>query len=300
MEFVDILTAKSVYQMGGNVTQHLREKLKADGNTSKIIEIAYDLQAGSYIEAVNNDRQKAETYALGLSKILQENLAKGDSLLDVGSGELTTLTLVLNNLSNELSEVFAMDLSWSRLAVGTKFHRANNEAGVVLKRFVSDMSEIPLHGKCVDVVTSNHALEPNGEKLESLVRELFRVTKKRLVLFEPSYELNSPIGKGRMREMGYIKDIEGTVTKLGGKLLDVIPLTEVYNPLNPTAAFIIEPSDENSATLETPTFCVPGTDFKLEMDGQVLFSRDTGLVFPILDDIAILKRNSAILATLRC
>ena len=45
--------------------------------------------------------------------------------------------------------------------------------------------------------------------LEALLRELFRVTKKKLVLFEPSYELNSEEGKVRMDRLGYIKDIEG-------------------------------------------------------------------------------------------
>jgi SAM-dependent methyltransferase len=297
MKFIDILEAKSVYQKGDNVTQYLRTKFGSEDNTSEIIELAYDLQAGSYIDGVNSNRGKVERYATELSETLTKQLESGDSLLDVGTGELTTLTLVLNELGTELSDILALDISWSRLSVGMKFHLENRKKKFPLKTFVADFKEIPLHEKCVDVVTSSHGLEPNGKNLEPLLRELFRVTKKKLVLFEPSYELNSEEGKVRMDKLGYIKDIEGKVSKLGGKVLDIIPIRNIGNPLNPTACYIIEPPRQRVKHLEAVVFSVPGTNFKLESDGQHLFSKDTGLVFPILDDIAVLKTTSAILAT---
>ena len=300
MKFIDVLEAKSIYQKGENVTQYLRTKFGSEDNTSQVIEIAYDLQAGSYIDYVKSNRDKAEMYAAELSEILTEHLESGDSLLDVGTGEVTTLTLVLNKIGIELSDILALDISWSRLSVGMNFHRENRKIKLPLKPFVADIKEIPLHEKSVDVVTSSHALEPNGHNLETLFRELFRVTKKKLVLFEPSYELNSEEGKLRMDRLGYIKDIEGTVSKLGGKVLDVIPIQNTGNPLNPTACYIIEPPSQKIKHLESAIFCVPGTNFKLEADGQFLFSKDTGLVFPILDEIAVLKTTSAILATSKC
>ena len=300
MKFIEVLEAKSIYQKGENVTQYLRTKFGSEDNTSQIIEIAYDLQAGSYIDDVESNRDKAERYATELSEILTEHLESGDSLLDVGTGEITTLTLVLNEVGIELSDILALDISWSRLSVGMNFHRENRKIKLPLKPFVADIKEIPLHEKCVDVVTSSHALEPNGKNLETLFRELFRVTKKKLVLFEPSYELNSEEGKVRMDRLGYIKDIEGMVSKLGGKVLDVIPIQNIGNPLNPTACYIIEPPIQSIKHLDAVTFCVPGTNFKLEADGQYLFSKDTGLVFPILDEIAVLKTTSAILATSKC
>jgi ubiquinone/menaquinone biosynthesis C-methylase UbiE len=300
MKFIDVLEAKSIYQKGENVTQYLRTKSGSEYNTSQIIEIAYDLQTGSYIDYVKSNRDKAERFATELSEILTEHLESGDSLLDVGTGEITTLTLVLNEVDIELSDILALDISWSRLSVGTKFHRENRKIKLPLKPFVADIKEIPLHEKCVDVVTSSHALEPNGKNLETILRELFRVTKKKLVLFEPSYELNSEEGKARMDRLGYIKNIEGMVSKLGGKVLDVIPIQNAANPLNSTACYIIEPPIQSVKHLEEVTFCVPGTNFKLEADGQYLFSKDTGLVFPILDEIAVLKTTSAILATSKC
>lgn len=300
MKFINVLEAKSVYQNGENVTNYLRNKLGSEDNTSEIIEIAYDLQSGSYIEHVKSNLDKADSYASELSTILNDNLEHGDSMLDVGTGEITTLTLVLNKLKTELSEIVALDISWSRLSVGMKFHREHRKHKYLLKVFVADIKALPLHEKCVDVVTSSHALEPNGKSLKNLLRELFRVAKKKLVLFEPSYELNSEEGKARMDKLGYIKNVEGTVNELGGKILDVVPIKHTSNPLNPTACYIIEPPAHSAKHLENVTFCVPGTNFILKSDEQYLLSKDTGLVFPVLDDIAVLKKSSAILATAKC
>ena len=99
MKFIDVLEAKSIYQKGENVTQYLRTKFGSEDNTSQIIEIAYDLQAGSYIDYVKSNPDKAERYATELSEILTEHLESGDSILDGGTGEITTLTLVLNRVS---------------------------------------------------------------------------------------------------------------------------------------------------------------------------------------------------------
>ena len=297
MKFIDVLEAKSIYQKGENVTKYLRQKFGSEDNTSEIIEIAYDLQAGSYVENVKSNFDKADSYANELSDILNDNLECGDSLLDVGTGEITTLTLVLNKLKTDLSNIVALDISWSRLSIGTQFHRENRRSKFPLKVFVADIKAIPLHEKCVDVVTSSHALEPNGRNLEALLLELFRVTKKKLVLFEPSYELNSEEGKVRMDKLGYIKDIESTASRLGGKVIDVVPIRHTKNFINPTTCYIIEPPSHIGKNLDIVTFCVPGTNFKLKSDGQFLFSQDTGLVFPVLDDIAVLKTSSAILAT---
>jgi len=287
MKFINILEAKLVHQKGDNVTQFLRTKLGSEVNTSEIIEIAYDLQAGSYINIVNSNLDKARRYAAQLSEILSKHLETGDSLMDVGTGEITSLTLILNEIDIELTDILAFD-------------NKNRKKKFPLKVFVGDIKEIPLHEKCIDVVTSCHALEPNGENLENLLHELFRVTKKKLVLFEPAYELNSDKGKERMDKLGYIKGIEDKVSKLGGNILDVIPIKNIDNPLNPTACYIIEPPSHNLEELELVKLCVPGTNFILETDGQYMFSKDTGLVFPILNKIPVLKTKSAILATSKC
>ena len=174
---------------------------------------------------------------------------------------------MLNNIDVNLSTVLALDISWSRLSKGVEFHQQNRVTDVLVKPFVADIKEIPLHGGCVDVTTSYHALEPNGKSIDALLSELFRVTKRKLVLFEPSYEMNSKEGRARMDELGYIKDIEGEVARLGGTL-DLIPIKNVPRPLNPTFCYVIEPPEKKHKALDSPVFCVPGTDFKLENHGN--------------------------------
>ena len=118
------------------------------------------------------------------------------------------------------------------------------------------------------------------------------------MLFEPSYELNSTEGKARMDRLGYIKDIAGTVERLGGSVLEINPIHNVGNPLNPTTCFVIEPPMEAlPSRLDHSLFSVPGTDLALSEDDGFLISKDAGLAYPILKGIPILKTENGILST---
>jgi ubiquinone/menaquinone biosynthesis C-methylase UbiE len=291
--------ARKVYAENNNVTEFLKNELQKDYNTDEIIEIAYDLQAGSYIKNTNLNFANKDLYANELAEFLKPHLTDQSSLLDVGTGELTTLSLLLNRISTSLSNVFAFDISWSRLYKGLDFFQHNcNNKNIKLQSFVADIKCIPLPSKSIDIVTSNHALEPNGNNLENLLKEIFRITKIKCILFEPSYELNSDEGKYRMDKLGYIKNIEGAVCNLGGKVIDIKLLNNIENILNPTACFIIEPPQTISLT-ETKEikFTVPGTDMNLVKEDYFYKSSDTGLVFPILKNIPIFKYKYGILAT---
>ncbi|WP_316863014.1 class I SAM-dependent methyltransferase [uncultured Cohaesibacter sp.] len=299
MNFIDVLEARNVYERGENVTEYLRAKYGETVNNSEIIEISYDLQAGSYVEFVKSNFEKAKLYTNELAELIGKHACEGDSLLDVGTGELTTLSLILEANKFSPSQVLAFDISWSRLKKGEAFfHENNRKNDVPLQTFVSDMKEIPLHSKSVDVIISSHALEPNGDNLSQLLKELFRVAKRKLVLFEPSYELNTQEGKERMQRLGYIKGMEATAEALGGRVLDIIPIKNVSNPLNPTACYVIEPPQaDGMVSKEKPTFSVPGTNFVLERKDSFFASKDTGLIFPIFENIPILKGQNGILAT---
>lgn len=145
MNHIDIRKAKEIHKEGGNITKYLREKFKEDANTSEIIEIAYDLQAGSYIKNVNESREKAVIYATEMHSLLAPHLTPGCSLLDVGTGELTTLSLIANQLDNRVSEVFALDISWSRLSKGITFWKNTViDSRVDLSVFVADIKKNPI------------------------------------------------------------------------------------------------------------------------------------------------------------
>jgi ubiquinone/menaquinone biosynthesis C-methylase UbiE len=299
-KYFDIQQAKKAYAEGKNVTELLRAQKQIHTNTSEIIEVSYDLQAGTYIDFVEKNPEQPTRYAAELAEILNQHIKPNSSLLDVGTGELTTLSMVFSSLTQKPSNIFAFDISWSRISKGLKFaQKYMKEDYKYLVPFVGDISEIPLLDKSINITTSSHALEPNGGNLKKLMLELFRVTADKLILFEPCYEINSEEGKARMDRLGYIKNIDGVTEELGGKIIEKIIIKNGDNPLNPTVCFIIQPSKNNSLPIENGKniFSVPGTNISLKKVDDFFYSNQVGLCFPILKNIPILKASSAILAT---
>ena len=77
MNHIDLLESKETYASGKNITKYLRAKFGESQNTSEIIEMAYDLQAGSYIEYVNTNRDKVEKQYLSNSKVVSFSACQG-------------------------------------------------------------------------------------------------------------------------------------------------------------------------------------------------------------------------------
>lgn len=302
--YFDIRRAREAHVSGKNITASLREQKGVPSNSPEILEIAYDLQAGSYIDYVRKNSEKSGAYCSQLANILGHYLSRSSSLLDVGTGELTTISQVVTRLPQMPEKVFAFDISWSRIYKGVQ--HAQQLIGQEFMRFypfVAEIGEIPLPDKSVSITTSNHALEPNGGRLTELLAELFRVTSETVILFEPCYEINSAEGKERMDALGYIKNIDGAVENLGGRVLKKIKIDNPINPLNPTVAFVIQPKSPNSSNSSSSfasknnAFSVPGTSMPLESIEGFLFSNDVGLSYPILKGIPVLRSNLAILST---
>lgn len=229
---------------------------------------------------------------------LNKYISPRSTLLYIGCGELVTLTLTLNKL-NVSQKVFAFDISWSRIYKGLNFFKNNlKKKNNLIYPFVADIKSIPLASKSIDTITSCHSLEINGGNLHILLKELFRVAKDKIILFEPSYELNSKEGKKRMKKLGYIRGIEKEVIKLGGKMKSVKLIADPSNSLNPTACYVISVNKKKKYGLKTiKKFTVPGSDLALDMSDNFMISKDLGLSFPVLKKIPILKNELAILSS---
>ena len=245
-------------------------------------------------------KHQTELYTRELSTILSNFISKETKFLDIGSGELTTLSYVLSYLKDIPQITYAFDISWSRLFKGIGFAEdiLGNSSKSIMP-FVAKISEIPLPNKSIDITTSSHALEPNGGNLEDLLKELFRVTKDKLVLFEPCYEINSDEGKKRMDSLGYIKNLHTEVEKLGGRLVERLDIKNIENPLNPTSCFIIEPSrvDLDSDMKDSQLICEPLTHHELKKIDNFLYSEKTGLCYPVIKSIPILRSDCCVLTT---
>lgn len=108
-------------------------------------------------------------YTEELAAILDKYIGSGTSILDIGTGELTTLSLLVKKLQSKPENIYAFDISWSRIYKGLSFAKKHmgDDYGR-LTPFVGDITEIPLRNNSINITTSSHALEPNGQNLRQL------------------------------------------------------------------------------------------------------------------------------------
>ena len=284
---------KSLYEQGNNISALLREEQGLHYNTNEVIELSYDLQAGSYIKGMMNEKMalhKTE-YASEIAKIIL-SLCEPASILEAGVGEATTLSGVLKHLNLDIKS-YGFDLSWSRVAYARSWLLSQDLRDTTM--CTGDLYNIPFSDNSIDVVYTSHSIEPNGGNEEPILKELYRITKKYLILLEPGYELASNEAKRRMDSHGYCKNIQIISKQLGYNVIshELFPFSA--NPLNPTAITIIKKDDiyePPSQILVCPKFKTP-----LEKIDNMLFSPEGLVVYPILRDIPCLRIENAIVAS---
>jgi uncharacterized protein YbaR (Trm112 family) len=283
--------AHRIYEKGENIIDFLKQKENLSNNPIDAIQISYDLQSGSYVRFANANEEYTNRFAEQIAQVLNE--LNFNSILEAGVGEATTFINVLKRLSKKPSIAKGFDLSLSRLFYAqeyTKTHQLEN-----VDFFVANIENIPVPDCSYDLVYTSHALEPNGGREKELLKELFRITNRYLVLFEPSYKGNSQVGRDRMDRLGYIKDIEKHATELGYNVVKHELCLVTTNPLNPTAVTIIQ---KDTANLNTPSYTCPNTGLPLKfVQDNFLYSEDSGVLYPIVKNIPVLLTDNAILAT---
>ena len=295
--------ARNIYKNSGNISDFLRSSLLLDKNTAEVIEISYDLQAGSYVHQVLQNPEQYHSYCTELASYLDKYLDKADSLIEVGCGEATTTSGVFQKLRNKPSKIFGFDISFSRIKVAIDFWKNqydehldlidNHE--VVASFFVADLFSIPLAHQSIDVVYTSHSIEPNGGREVESLRSLFRIARKRVLLFEPYFEAASPEGKSRMTRHGYIKEIPEAIKEAGGILRDIQRINNIDNSLNPTYLFDIEIPLEQTSNLDV--WADPITLKPLYEQDDCFYSPIAGLAYPIIKKIPCLRPENSIVAT---
>ena len=291
---------KQLYEKGQNICEFLRNEQNLDSNTPEIIEIAYDLQTGSYTQAMSDPmiiRHKT-AYTKTIAQRILQSCDSLTSVMEAGVGEATTLSGVLRHLREETNQPrlkgYGFDLSWSRLSYAKKW--LIREGLDHVEMCCGDLLSIPFCDSSIDVVYTSHSVEPNGGNEEPILRELYRVARKYLILCEPGYELGDDIAKARMDHHGYCKGLPAISRELGFDVLDHHLIDCSAIPENPSAITIIQKHGESSST-SSSVFACPKTHTPLVPGDGVLYSRESLTAYPIVAGIPCLRSENGILAS---
>lgn len=288
-----LINLRAAYARNENITRILRESAGSDINDQASILIAYDLQAGSYVAALDDPsyRKKLAQYADAVAAVLTSLGPR--SVLEPGVGEATTLREVLCRLSPPEIPALGCDLSWSRVHVGRRHLEAGRTRASL---FVGEMEALPLPDDAADVVYTSHAVEPNHGREEQILAELYRVAGRYLVLFEPGYEFASGEARARMESHGYCRGLPQAARRAGWKVVEHRPLGATFNPLNPTGVLVIE-KRTGQGKMTPPAFACPSCRGPLTLVEGVYFCAGEGLAFPTLRGVPCLARHNAVLAS---
>lgn len=282
------------YQSGKNINEILRKERDTSFNTSEIIEISYDLQSGSYISAMQNPEvyAKKHSYSQEIANTIL-SLDNPSSILEAGIGEATTLSGVVKSLKYPIQS-YGFDISWSRVAYAKNWLESEGIHGTTL--CTGDLLHIPFISDSIDVVYTSHSIEPNGGMEEAILKELYRVAKKYLILLEPGYELADSVAKERMNSHGYCKDLVNISLSLGYDVIHHALFPHAINPLNPTAITIIR-KNNSCTTASQEVFACPKYKTPLQKINETYFSPDALSVYPIIGGIPCLRTENSIFAS---
>ena len=292
----DINEVRQAYAKGENITQLLVASYPWLSR-QEIIEIAYDIQSGSYIKAAISNSERLKRYANEIYALCGPYFDEHDVVLDCGAGELTTLSAVSDHLPAQC-QLLACDISLSRLKLGRGFAERvmRGDLAKDLSLFVADMARLPRADSSVDVVFTSHALEPNHGRERDLLAELLRVARRQLLLFEPSWENADELARARMQQHGYVRDLPQHVEAAGGRLVSVEPLPNPLNPQNPTFCYVVEPvKKESQPSFADQKFQCPRSGYPLQKRQSYWWSQAGGWAYPEIDGIACLREKHGVL-----
>ncbi len=286
--------ARTLYGSGLNVVRGLQGDSDFELEKDLAIEIAYELQSGTYTRAEDSKRPYIDGLIEQLIVVLGSNKISPKYLLDVGVGEATTLVALARELG--ISSVSGIDISFSRLSYARKRLRRDSIEGNLA---VANMDALPFGVNEFDLVLTVHAMEPNGGRESDLINELARVTSQWVLLVEPDWDLADESQRKRMRDLGYIGPLTDFFVSAGLELVDAVPVRNNANQLNRATIFLLRkgnigdiPASPRMGGWASPENHEPLT-YLSDRSGLRSVS---GLLHPVVMGIPFLREKDALLA----
>lgn len=290
---------KEKYENNENIIKYLKNLEGRSINSFEDIMLSYDFQAGTYVEEYKKI-QKKEKFILRykeMAEVIGYCLSGIESatILEAGCGEATTLAEIYTQIGvDKVGKFYGLDASYSRLMVAQNF--LENERKILDVNYImGDMKNIPIADSACDIVYTVHSCEPNGGNERAILEELFRVTKKYLILFEPAYDFASEDAKRRMVEHGYVTKLIDTIYDMGLDVKEHRLLEHQVYDLNPTGVTIIQ---KHSGTFTVNDILAdPISKKNLRKVENLLWCEESMLIYPIMRNIMCLLEDNAVVAT---
>lgn len=300
------MNIKELYDNDVNIMQYYRDKVNIAENTTDSILMSYDLQAGSYIDSYiknkisDNYHENGKRVELSCQeaskkfcKFIASEIKKFDftTILEAGVGEATSLNLIADNFDSSSVKFSGFDLAPSRIMHAKGFLKTNNKKADLI---VANLLKTPYEDNAFDIVYTIHAIEPNTLNCEKILKELYRITNKYLILVEPSFELGNQATKENIEKHKYIKNLSESVHNLGYKIIKY-ELCPVGTYSNQPAIMIIE-KNGSAKSKDNVKYACPICHKELIYDGNY-FCNECFRVFPEIKNIPLLTEESSIVFT---
>jgi 2-polyprenyl-3-methyl-5-hydroxy-6-metoxy-1,4-benzoquinol methylase len=281
-------SSRDVHRKGKNVLEFLRNNF--DLNREDAIEISYSLQSGAYTAFARDSR--STRFHQEIHEIIKANASDMSraSVLDFGIGEGTAW--IRANAARP-RQLFGIDISNRRL----QWCRKNITGVRNLCLVRSDAAFIPLADQSMDIVTTMHAIEPNGdERAARIIRELARVCRGTLMLFEPNYHTANEAMRERMDTHGYNKVCWPVAHDL--EAFEVVHDAQLRNhvsELNRTSCLILRRTARTDTIRQkgSPLIC-PITRSRVNKKAGFLLDESESFAYPIFEGVNFFNRTDAL------
>ena len=256
---------------------------------SEITRLSYDLQSGTYVKFYNKLKTNKNIYIYNsnmknLSKYI--NNKKIQTLLDFGTGEGTKLPYILKH-NKQLKKIFACDVSFNRLSVGYDFLKKELKKEDLSKvtLFCNENFELPFKNNSIDLVFTGGVLENmSNNKMDNMILELLRVTKKRLILLEPRIDNISITDLRRMKKFKLNFNLNKILKKNKINFIE-----DVWSKLEDNnSPYSIRIIDKKTKSSKDQNFYLKNENYPLRKMNNFFYSK-FGKIIPILNNIVIFR-----------
>lgn len=284
---------KSYDRMAG-VYNEVDEALRHDETVRLCI---YD---GKYAEHRSCDIYNAQIEYV-VKNVYEPYLREAGSALEVGAGEGTTIQNIIRMLGLPNVSWGALELSWSRVAEAKRSAIRKSNADKFQSFVAGSAVSLPYLDNSFDVVFTNGCIEQIKFDTDKAIAECLRVARKKVVFYEPSYELGDSFQKKYMEGRQYFRGMESILNKLGARIVrhEMVPYS--FNAFCCYAVTVVDVESVDKAEPKNGASNIACPKCRSSLlktdDGLYCSTFECSSIYPVVWDIPCLRPQDGVFAS---